>query len=68
MTVMKVPLSEEQLTKLEEKARRLRVTPEALLVVTLEDLLNRPEEEFQQALTYVLQKNADLYRRLSRGA
>ena len=68
MTVVNIPLTEEQLAKLREKARRLQVPPEALLVATLEDLLSRPNEEFQRAMEYVLEKNAELYRRLATGA
>ena len=65
MTTVSIPLTEQQLVRLREKAQRLRTTPEALLAATLEDLLNRPDEEFQQAAAYVLRKNADLYRRLA---
>ncbi len=68
MTVVNIPLTEEQLAKLREKARRLQVPPEALLVATLEDLLSRPNEEFQRAMEYVLEKNAEIYRRLAAGA
>ncbi len=67
MTVLKIAVSEERLAKLEEKARRLRVTPEALLEASLEELVGRPDEEFQEAMTRVLSKNADLYRRLAKG-
>jgi hypothetical protein len=65
MTSVTIPLTEQQLSHLREKAQRLRTTPEALLAATVEDLLNRPDEEFQQAVAYVLRKNADLYRRLA---
>ena len=61
MTTVTIPLTEQQLAHLREKAQRLHTTPEALLTATLEDLLNRPDEEFQQAAAYVLHKNADLY-------
>ncbi len=68
MNTVTIPLSEEQMKRLHEKAQRLRVTPEALLVATLEDLLARPEEDFQRAMKYVVSKNAELYRRLATGA
>jgi hypothetical protein len=32
---------------------------------SIEELLTRPDEEFQRALTYVLTKHAELYRRLA---
>ncbi|MDQ7029183.1 MAG: hypothetical protein Q9O62_05080 [Ardenticatenia bacterium] len=39
--------------------------PEELLRVSLEELLSRPDEAFQEAMAYVLTKNAELYRRLA---
>ena len=65
MAVLTIRLSAEHMVKLREKARRLRVTPEILVLATLEDLLSRPDEEFRQAMEYVLRKNAELYRRLA---
>jgi hypothetical protein len=67
MTVVTIPLTEEQFAKLQEKAQRLRVPPETLLAAIVEDLLSRPDEEFLQAMEYVLQKNSELYRRLAVG-
>ncbi len=68
MAVVTIPLTEEQLAKLREKARRLQVPPETLLAASVEDLLSRPDEEFLRAMGYVLQKNSELYRRLAAGA
>ncbi len=50
--------------KLEEIAARLKITAEELARIGIEDLLARPDNEFQQAADYVLKKNAELYRRL----
>ena len=68
MAVVTIPLTEEQLAKLREKARRLQVPPETLLAASVEDLLSRPDEEFLRVMGYVLQKNSELYRRLAAGA
>ncbi len=68
MSVLKIAVSEERLARLEEKARRLHVTPEALLEASLEELVGRLDEEFQEAMARVLSKNADLYRRLAKNA
>jgi len=68
MTILKITVSEKRLTKLEEKAHRLRVTPETLLQASLEELLSRPDKDFQQAMSLVLAKNADLYHRLAKSA
>lgn len=65
MTTITITLPDDRLQKLKEKASRLRVSPEELVRATVEELLDRPEEEFQRALEYVLNKNAELYRRLA---
>ncbi len=64
MTNITVRLTEDQLFKLQEIAARLRVPAEELARIGIEDLLARPDDEFQQAVDYVLKKNAELYRRL----
>jgi antitoxin FitA len=51
--------------KLKEIADRFHVTPEELVQVSVNEILTRPEEAFQRALSYVLKKNAELYRRLA---
>jgi len=65
MTAITVPLSDERLEQLREMARRAGVTPEELARASLEDWLRQPREDFLQAARYVLQKNAELYRRLA---
>lgn len=65
MTTITISLPDDRLQKLREIATRLSVAPEELVRASIEELLNRPEEEFQQALAYVLNKNAELYRRLA---
>ncbi len=66
MATLTITLLEERWTQLKEKARRYQATPEELLRVSLEELLTRPDEDFQQAINYVLVKNAELYRRLAK--
>jgi predicted transcriptional regulator len=65
MTSITITLPEERLAKLREIAARLNVTPEDLARVSIEELLTRPDETFKQAAEYVIQKNSDLYRRLT---
>ncbi len=65
LATLTITLPEEQLAKLQEMAARLHVTPEELATTSIEDLLARPDDTFQQAFNYVLKKNSDLYRRLS---
>jgi hypothetical protein len=65
MTTITVPLSEEQLAQLRVWAQRAGLPPEEYLRRRVEQLLDRPDESFRQAAAYVLQKNAELYRRLA---
>jgi predicted transcriptional regulator len=65
MTNLTITIPEDRLQKLKELAARFRVTPEELVQMSLEEILARPEESFQQAVNYVLKKNAELYRRLA---
>ncbi len=68
MNTVTISLTDAQWKKLQDKAQRMGIAPEMLLVATLEDLLVRPEEDFRRMVEYVVQKNAELYRRLSAGA
>ncbi len=65
MDAITISLSNNDLAKLREMADRNGITPEELARVSIEELLARPEEEFQRAVDFVLQKNEDLYRRLA---
>ncbi len=65
MDALTISLSNDGLAKLREMADRHGITPEELTRVSIEELLTRPEEEFQRAVDLVLEKNAELYRRLA---
>ncbi len=65
MSAITVPLSEERLERLKSLAQQAGVAPEELARATLEEWLSHPRQDFQQAAQYVLQKNAELYRRLA---
>jgi len=65
MNTITVTIPHDRLSKLKEIAARFKITPEDLVRVSIEELLTRPEEAFQQAAQYVLDKNSDLYRRLA---
>ena len=65
MTNLTVSISDDRFAKLKEVAVKLGVTPEELAVASIEDLLARPEDSFEEAVEYVLKKNAELYRRLA---
>ena len=65
MTTLTITIPEDRHLKLKEMAERFRVTPEELVRVSIEEILTRPEEAFQQAVDFILKKNAELYRRLA---
>jgi hypothetical protein len=60
-----VELTEPQIRRLEEVARRLGISAEALAAAAVQDLMARDDSEFERIVAHVLQKNADLYRRLA---
>jgi hypothetical protein len=65
MTSITIDIPDERLRLLEQRAHALGLTIEDLLRMSLDDMLIRPQEEMQQALDYVLRKNAALYQRLA---
>jgi len=65
MTMISIPLSDEHLAQLHIRAEQAGLPPEEFLRVCVEQFLNGPDEQFRQAVNYVLQKNAELYRRLA---
>ena len=67
MTTITIQVPSDRFLKLKEMADRLQITPEQLVQANVEDLLAQPEEAFWEALTYVLVKNSELYRRLATG-
>jgi hypothetical protein len=65
MTTITIPLADDRLQHLRELAQREGIRPEDLARAGLEDWLRQPREDFAQAAGHVLQKNAELYRRLA---
>ena len=65
METVEVKLPEQTVSKLKAAAERLSISPEELLILSLEEKLAQLESSFQQATDYVLTKNAELYKRLS---
>ena len=62
---LNLELDEQQVQRLQEAARRLNVSVNDLAKAAINDLLSRPETDFQRAATRVLEKNAELYKRLA---
>ena len=65
MKRLEVHLSEEMAAKLSSAAERLSVSPEELLVLSVEEKLAQLDVEFHRATDYVLTKNVELYKRLA---
>ena len=65
MSTLTITLSDDRLAKLREIANRFNIKPEDLARFSIEELLTQPDESFQKAADYILQKNAELYRRLA---
>jgi hypothetical protein len=65
MSSITINLQDEQVVKLQKIASRLGISVEDLARVSIEELLDAPDERFDQAADYVLKKNEDLYRRLA---
>lgn len=62
---LQIDLPEQVATKLVAAAERLRVSPEELLTISVEEKLAQLDQEFDAASEYVLTKNDELYRRLA---
>ena len=58
-------LDEQQTRRLQETARKLNVSVSDLAKAAINDLLAKPDSDFEQAAARVLKKNAELYRRLA---
>ena len=65
MASITIDLSDSQLQKLQNLAREYGIATEVLLKASLEDWLNLQKGDFVNAADYVLEKNAELYRRLA---
>jgi hypothetical protein len=64
-TTFRLAVSSESARRLTELAGEAGVQPEEFLRVSVEEWLSRPQTSFSEAASYVLNKNAELYRRLA---
>ena len=58
-------LNDEHSKRLQQRASELGVDVQELARAAINDLLARPHEDFESAAKQVLEKNRELYRRLS---
>ena len=59
MSSITIELNEEQLSRLQSIAEKIGVSVERLARSTVEELLAKPDDEFEQAAEYVLKKNEE---------
>mgnify|MGYP001596633900 CR=1 FL=1 len=65
MVTLTISLSDEEMRRLEELSRRERLTVEQIVRLSVCDFIGRPNDVFHAAAKRALEKNAELYRRLS---
>jgi antitoxin FitA len=65
MASITIDIADDRLKKLHQLAQERGMSPEALLQTSVDTLLSDAKTELTQAANYVLQKNAELYRRLA---
>jgi predicted transcriptional regulator len=65
MTAITINISDTRLKKLQQLANESGVSPEELLCASVEEWLSGSKDEFDQAASYILKKNAELYQRLA---
>jgi predicted transcriptional regulator len=64
MNALMVPLNDEEMSRLRESARKAQLSLEEVARQGINAYLER-EAEFERIKTYLLHKNAELYRRLA---
>jgi hypothetical protein len=60
-----IDLSPSQADRLRDRATRLGLSPEDLAKAAVADLLATPDDAFRAAAELVLERNAELYKRLA---
>lgn len=62
---LNLELDDQQIQRLQDAARRLKVSVNDLAKAAINDLLAKPDQDFERAAKHVLEKNAELYKRLA---
>lgn len=65
MASITISLSDEEMRRLEELSKREGLTVEQMVQLGVHDFISRPDEAFRASAKRVMEKNAELYRRLS---
>ncbi len=65
MESLTINLPDQLAAKVKEAATRVGVSPEEFIKSGVEEKLSLLETDFQNAVAHILEKNAELYRRLA---
>lgn len=65
MATLTISLSDQEMRRLEALGKREGLTVEQMVRLGISDFIGRPDNAFRAAAKRVLEKNAELYRRLS---
>lgn len=65
MPTLMITLTDDRMQQLEALAQGYQISLEELLRLAVEAVFDRPDDDFRSALRLVLDKNSDLYKRLS---
>jgi hypothetical protein len=65
MATLIISLSDEEIRRLEELSKRESLTVEQMVRLSVCDFIGQPDDTFHAAAKQVMEKNAELYRRLS---
>lgn len=65
MNNISVTIPNEHFQQLKKKSSRLGVSLEKLLLLSIEDILSQPDEDFSEIMHTALNKNRELYQRLA---
>jgi predicted DNA-binding protein len=64
MATLTISLSDEEMRRLEVLGKREGLTVEQIVRLGIIDFIDQPDDAFRAAATRVMEKNAELYRRL----
>ena len=65
MARITVEIDDSKAALLREKAEKFGILPDQFVAASIEDIISRPEPEFENAMRRVISKNKELYKRLS---
>jgi antitoxin FitA len=65
MKTITLTLEDKKIEQLQKKAIELGLSLDDLVVAIFDDLLSKPDDEFNNAMNYILKKNVNLYKKLA---